>query len=175
MKSHWILSKSNPRETSTSSLKFLIVGGEWVRRANKRIQLLYFGHLVHSIFPGFSPFSPSLHIFLIVVHKVLTYIVQSSVWRPPNYWHPTPSPPRECVLPPHQRRGGGTHSPGDEGVGGQFRKTPDNGFASYSIIPLRCGVNINPLHQSARISLGKGTRRVEDGNRRSENKYYSRR
>ncbi len=29
---------------------------------------------------------------------------------------PPPSPPSECVLPPHQRRGG-THSPGGEGVG----------------------------------------------------------
>ncbi len=35
-----------------------------------------------------------------------TYIcrVQSSVLRLPNYWPPTPSPPSECVLPPHQRR-----------------------------------------------------------------------
>jgi hypothetical protein len=29
---------------------------------------------------------------------------------------PTPSPPSEYVLPPHQRRGG-THSPGGEGGG----------------------------------------------------------
>ncbi len=37
-----------------------------------------------------------------------TYIcrVQSCVWRLPKYWPPTPpSPPKECVLPPHQRRG----------------------------------------------------------------------
>ncbi len=37
-----------------------------------------------------------------------TYIcrVQSRVWRLPKYWPPTPpSPPSECVLPPHQRRG----------------------------------------------------------------------
>ncbi len=27
------------------------------------------------------------------------YRVQSSVWRLPNYWPPTPSPPSECVLP----------------------------------------------------------------------------
>jgi hypothetical protein len=40
-----------------------------------------------------------------VHHEVLTYRVQSSVWRLPNYTPPTPSPPSECVLPPHQRRG----------------------------------------------------------------------
>ncbi len=27
-----------------------------------------------------------------------------------HYYPPTPSPPSECVLPPHQRRGGGTHT-----------------------------------------------------------------
>jgi hypothetical protein len=33
-----------------------------------------------------------------------------------NIYPPTPSPPSECVLPPHQRRGvGGTLSPGGEG------------------------------------------------------------
>jgi hypothetical protein len=54
---------------------------------------------------------------------------------------PTPSPPSECVLPPHQRRGG-THSPGGErGGDGEsiFRKMPDIGLASDSIIPLRAG------------------------------------
>ncbi len=64
------------------------------------------------------------------------YRVQSSVWRLPNYWPPTPSPPSECVLPPHQRRGVHTR----QGVGDVvsiFRKTPDIGLASYSIIPLR--------------------------------------
>jgi hypothetical protein len=46
-----------------------------------------------------------------------TYIwrAQSSVWRLPNYWPPTPSPPCEFVLPPHHKAGG-THSPGGEGV-----------------------------------------------------------
>ncbi len=29
--------------------------------------------------------------------------VQSCVWRLPKYWPPTPSPPSECVLPPHNR------------------------------------------------------------------------
>ncbi len=48
----------------------------------------------------------------------ITYInrVQSSVWRLPTIDPPNPSPPSECILPPHQRRGG-THSPGGEGVG----------------------------------------------------------
>ncbi len=29
------------------------------------------------------------------------YRVQSNVWRLPKYWPPIPSPPSECVLPPH--------------------------------------------------------------------------
>ncbi len=45
------------------------------------------------------------------------YRVQSSVWRLPNHWPPTPSPPSECVLPPHQRRGGYTLA-GRRGGGG---------------------------------------------------------
>jgi hypothetical protein len=55
---------------------------------------------------------------------------------------PPPSPPSECVLPQHQRRGrGDNHSPGGEGGGGSiFWKTPDIGLASYSIIFLRVGV-----------------------------------
>ncbi len=57
---------------------------------------------------------------------------------------PPPSPPSEYVLSPHQR-GGDTHSPGGEGVGGGsiFRKTPDIGLASYNKIPLR----ISPKHK----------------------------
>jgi hypothetical protein len=64
--------------------------------------------------------------------------VQSSVWRLPKYWPPTPSRPSECVLPP---------SPPKErwvltrravrGWGSIFWKTPDIGLASYSMIPLR--------------------------------------
>ncbi len=69
--------------------------------------------------------------------RTYTYRVQSSVWRLPNYWPPTPSPPSECVLPPVPKPVG-THSPGGEGVGGSiFQKTPDIGLSSYSIIPLR--------------------------------------
>ncbi len=72
-------------------------------------------------------------------HKVFTYNrVQSSVWRLPNYWPPTPSPPSECVLPSHQRRWGRYTLAGRWGGGGLiFWKTPDIGLASYSIIPLR--------------------------------------
>ncbi len=40
--------------------------------------------------------------------------VQCNVWRLPKYWLPTPFPPSECVLPPHQRRGV-THSPSEVG------------------------------------------------------------
>ncbi len=61
-----------------------------------------------------------------------TYIcrVQSSVWRLPKYWPPTPFPPSECVLPPHQRRG--YTLAGRWGGGGSiFWKTPDIGLASY--------------------------------------------
>jgi hypothetical protein len=36
--------------------------------------------------------------------------VQSSVWRLPKYWPPTPFPASACVLPLHQRRGGGVNT-----------------------------------------------------------------
>jgi hypothetical protein len=51
-----------------------------------------------------------------------TYIcrVQSSVWRLPKYWPPTPSPPSECVLPPHQRRGVPTRRAVRGWEGGQY-------------------------------------------------------
>jgi hypothetical protein len=40
-------------------------------------------------------------------------------------------------LPPHQRRGGGVHTRRVvRGWGSIFRKTPDIGLTSYSIIPL---------------------------------------
>jgi hypothetical protein len=48
-------------------------------------------------------------------HKVLTYVeyrAVSGVFQ--NIDPPSPSTPSECVLPPHQRRGG-THSPGGGG------------------------------------------------------------
>ncbi len=49
-----------------------------------------------------------------------------------------PPPPLLPARAPKAWGGGGTHSPGGEGVGGSiFRKTPGIGLASYSIIPLR--------------------------------------
>jgi hypothetical protein len=69
-----------------------------------------------------------------------TYIcrVQSSVWRLPKYWPPTPLSTKR-VCPPPAPEAGGTHSPGGKGVGGGsiFRKTPCIGLASFSINPLR--------------------------------------
>ncbi len=58
-----------------------------------------------------------------VAQNTYIYRLQSSIRRLPNYWPPTPSPPSECVLPPHQRRGD-THSPAGEGVGGQYFGRP---------------------------------------------------
>jgi hypothetical protein len=50
-------------------------------------------------------------------HKVLTYIEYRAV---SGVFRTTPSPTSVCVLPPLQRQGGGggTQSPGSEGVGG---------------------------------------------------------
>jgi hypothetical protein len=46
---------------------------------------------------------------------------------------PSPSPPGESVLPPQQRRGRGTHSPGGEGdVGSIFWKKREVGLPSYN-------------------------------------------
>ncbi len=68
------------------------------------------------------------------------YRVQSSVCRLPNYWPPTPSIPSECVLPSHQRLGYTVHTRrAVRGWGSIFRKMPDIGLASNSIIPLRMG------------------------------------
>jgi hypothetical protein len=72
-----------------------------------------------------------------------TYVcrVQSSVWRLPKYWPPTPFPPSECVLPPPPKAGGGYYTLarrwGGWGGGSIFWKTPDIGLASYNIIYLR--------------------------------------
>jgi hypothetical protein len=73
-----------------------------------------------------------------LLHKLLTYVeyrALSGVFQNIDPSGPTPFPPSECVLPPHQRR---THSPGGERGGGSiFWKKPDIGLASYSIIALR--------------------------------------
>ncbi len=63
--------------------------------------------------------------------------VQSSVWRLPNNWPPTPSPPSECVLPPVPKAVGFTLTGRWGGGMSIFQKTPDIGLASDSIIPLR--------------------------------------
>ncbi len=58
---------------------------------------------------------------LVFTTKYLRMRVQSSVWRLPKHWPPSSSPPSECVIPPHHRQGvHTTHSPGGEGVGGQY-------------------------------------------------------
>ncbi len=68
-----------------------------------------------------------------------TYIcrVQSSVWRLPKYWPPTPSPTSECVLlPPHQKRGVHTHRAVRGWGGGQYfgrRQTLDWPLTVYSL------------------------------------------
>jgi hypothetical protein len=74
-----------------------------------------------------------------------TYIcrVQSCVWRLPKYWPPTPSPPSECVLPPHQG-GGYTLAVRCKGGGKSiFLKTPEIGLASYKVISLRSRLTEN--------------------------------
>ncbi len=88
--------------------------------------------------------------------KELTYIENravSGIFRTID--PPPPSPPSECVLPPHQRRGIHTLAGLWGGGGSIFRKTPDIGLASYSItiIPLRpraciknVGLNIHTLN-----------------------------
>jgi hypothetical protein len=75
-------------------------------------------------------------------HPQSTYVrrVQSCVWRLPKYWPPPPTPPSECVLPPHQRQGAhtrravrGNDDLFGEGDGGSiFWKTPAIGLASYN-------------------------------------------
>ncbi len=74
------------------------------------------------------------------VHKVYIDRVQISVWRLPHYCPPTPSPPSECFLPPHPRRGY-TLARRWGGGGSRHWKTPDIGLASYSIIPLRISLS----------------------------------
>ncbi len=64
------------------------------------------------------------------------YRVQRSVWRLPNYCLPTPSPPSECVLPPHQRREVHTRR-AVRGWGVNITEDARLGLASYSITPRR--------------------------------------
>ncbi len=62
--------------------------------------------------------------------------VQSSVWRLPNYWPPPPLHPAS-VSSPRTKGGGYTLAERWRCGGSIFRKTPDIGLASCSIIPLR--------------------------------------
>ncbi len=74
------------------------------------------GHHHESCISVFS----ALSIPVGVSHKVLTYVeyrAVSGVFQ--NIDPPPPSPLSECVLSQYQRRMG-THSPGGEGVGGQY-------------------------------------------------------
>jgi hypothetical protein len=89
---------------------------------------------------------PELHLVLSVKqepvlhkNKVLTYVeyrALSVVFQ--NIDPPPPSPPSECVFPPHHRPR--THSPGGEGMGGQYTywKTPAIGLASYNNLSTLC-------------------------------------
>jgi hypothetical protein len=73
-------------------------------------------------------------------HPQSTYIyrVQSQVSGVFRTIDPTPPLHPASVSFPRTNARGGTHSPGGEGAGESiFRKTPDIGLASYSIIPLR--------------------------------------
>ncbi len=68
-------------------------------------------------------------------HSTYIYRVQSTVWRLPNYWPPTSSPPSECVLTPHQRRG--YTLAGRWGGGGQYLNISEEnrhwiGFLQYN-------------------------------------------
>jgi hypothetical protein len=66
------------------------------------------------------------------------YRVQSSVWRLWNYWPPHPLSTQRVHVSSPRTKGGGYRLAGRWGGGGSiFRKTPNIGLASYSIIPLR--------------------------------------
>jgi hypothetical protein len=77
-------------------------------------------------------------------HKVLAYIEYSTeqCLAASELLTPLPLSTQRVCPPPRTKGGGGrgeggTHSPGGEGGGESiFRKTPDIGLASYSIIPL---------------------------------------
>ncbi len=53
---------------------------------------------------------------------------------------PPPSPPGECVPPPPPTKAGVTHSPGEEGVGGQYFGRRERQYCPLTvIISLRYG------------------------------------
>ncbi len=92
-----------------------------------------------------------VHVCMVAGKKYLPtyaeYRLQSCVWRLPKYWPPTPSPPSEWVLPPHQRWGVHTRR---VVRGPIFWKTPDIRLASYSIISLRSQVKLNRKNNIAK-------------------------
>ncbi len=99
-----------------------------------------------------------------LAHKVLTYVEYRAV---PgvfqNIGPPPTSPPSECVLPPHQRRGVHTRR-AERGGGSIFWKTPAIGLASYSPVSLRFGCSLprfcSPLNRKA--LLGCAERKAGD-------------
>jgi hypothetical protein len=111
----------------------------WVKPYQSYTTFLLLGARLNGTYKSYSKFCCHVRIWIDpTMHKVLTCVEYRSVSGVFQTVTPThPSPPSECVLLPHQRRGG-THSPGGEGGGGSiFWKTPDIGLASYSIISLR--------------------------------------
>ncbi len=81
----------------------------------------------------------NLHYCTVCSYPQSTYVcrVQSSVWRLPKYWPPTPYPPGECVLPLHQRRGS-THLPG--GGRGGVNSLEDARVRSFSRLKKKPGI-----------------------------------
>ncbi len=90
------------------------------------------------VFPMQVTFQTQIFFIWSDTQSTYIYRVQSSVWRLLNYWPPTPSPPSECVLPTHQRRGGRVHTLVGW-WGGQYfgrRQTLDGPLTVYSLYGL---------------------------------------
>ncbi len=85
------------------------------------------------------PYGPSPHSQHTLLYAQSTYIcrVQSSVWRLPKYWPPTPLSTQRVSPHPAPKARGYTLAGRWGGGGSIFWKTPDIGLESYSIIPLR--------------------------------------
>jgi hypothetical protein len=73
----------------------------------------------------------------------------SGVFRTTNYWPPVPHPlSTQRVCPTPAPKAGRYTLAGRWGGGGSiFRKTPDIGLASYSIIPLHCTPSLKKSHK----------------------------
>ncbi len=88
----------------------------------------------------FGPTQPDTHVRTVAGSRPQStniYRVQSSVWRLPNYWPPTPLFTQGVCPLSAPKAGGGAHTCRAVRGGGVNRKTPDIGLASYSVIPLR--------------------------------------